>query len=503
MVTCLECADYDLCLSCLLNDSHGHHPAHTFSLIDKDRQFSLKSMVMLRCNPGRHYQHAAVCDGCDKRIVGVRNKCLTCPDWDYCSQCLQGAHASHAGHRFVPIYGSMAEPSLRQEVHYGIFCDGPMCKGQIAPSYIGGVRYKCAVCHDTDFCAKCEASPSNAHNHTHPLIKFKTPVRRVTVTTANDDVPNGQTVTTLGDRMQNRSTSTQANHDSYSSETLTPATSQPAENKKTQAQEVSTPSVRPTPTTARVVPVQDPVASYQAFFVRDSVPDGTVLAPNQPFRQTWTLYNPGPAAWPAGTDVRFVAGDTMFNVDTTRPSSLQSVSSAMESNKLNSPLEPGQSADFTVLLRSPDNVGSSISYWRLKLSNGVPFGHRLWCAINVSKPTQSPEQPGGEPEQKDPEEEELAATQDKPEMTQSRMIFPTLDKESPVASTHEAAPIIPTTRPEPSVPSVSNYTDQDYLTITDTMSTEDDETRDGFLTDEEYDVLDASDQEYLEAKQAQ
>lgn len=505
MVTCLECADYDLCLSCLLNDSHGHHPAHKLSLIDKDRQFSLKSMVTLRCNPGRHFQHAAVCDGCDKRIVGVRNKCLTCPDWDYCTQCLQGAYASHAGHRFVPIYGSIAEPSLRQEVHYGIFCDGPLCKSQMAPSYISGVRYKCAVCHDTDFCGKCEASPSNVHNHTHPLIKFKTPVRRVTVTTANEDVPNGQAVT-LGDRVQKRSTSTQANRDSLSSETLTPAASQPAETEKTpaQAQTVPTPSVRPTPTTARVVPVQDPVASYQAFFVRDTVPDGTSLAPNQAFRQTWTLYNPGPAAWPVGTDVRFVAGDTMFNVDTTRASSLQSVSAAMESNKLTAPLEPGQSTDFTVLLRSPDRAGSAISYWRLKLSNGVPFGHRLWCAINIKEPAEKAEetQEKQQPEQKEAEEEkeEPAVAQAEPEMTQSQMVFPTLDKESPVASTHENAPVIPTTAPEPSV---SNYTDQDYLTITDTMSTEDDETRDGFLTDEEYDVLDASDQEYLEAKQAQ
>lgn len=399
----------------------------------------------------------------------------------------------------------MAEPALRQDVHYGIFCDGALCKGQIAPSYISGVRYKCAVCHDTDFCAKCEASPNNVHNHTHPLIKFKTPVRRVTVSTANEDAPNGQVIT-LGDRVQ-KSTSTQANH-SLSSETLSPATaptSEPAENEKTQENsnadkaaelQVSVPRVRET--TARVVPVQDPAASYQAFFVRDTVPDGTVLGPSQIFRQTWTLYNPGPMPWPAGTDVRFVAGDTMFNIDTARPSSLQSVSSAMESNKLSAPLEPGQSAEFTVLLRSPNHPGSAISYWRLKLSNGVPFGHRLWCAIDVSD---VPDQPAQKPEE--PKEPEQEPAQEETEMTQSRMIFPTLDKESPVASTHEAESTPAITRPEPSAPSVSNYTDQDYLTITDTMSTEDDETRDGFLTDEEYDVLDASDQEYLEAKQAQ
>ena len=83
------------------------------------------------------------------------------------------------------------------------------------------------------------------------------------------------------------------------------------------------------------------------------------------------------------------------------------------------------------------------------------------------------------------------------------MIFPTLDKESPVASTHEEMAAAAASPSEPSAPSVTNNTEQDYLTIAETISMDDDETRDGFLTDEEYDVLDASDQEYLEAKQSQ
>lgn len=65
MVTCADCEDYDLCITCLLKDTHGHHPAHTFSLLH-DRQFCLKNMVLSRCKPGRHHQHAAICDGCEK-----------------------------------------------------------------------------------------------------------------------------------------------------------------------------------------------------------------------------------------------------------------------------------------------------------------------------------------------------------------------------------------------------------------------------------------------------
>lgn len=65
MVTCHDCEDYDLCVNCLLENSHGHHPGHSFSLV-QDRQFTLRRSVMSRCHPGRNQYHAAVCDGCDK-----------------------------------------------------------------------------------------------------------------------------------------------------------------------------------------------------------------------------------------------------------------------------------------------------------------------------------------------------------------------------------------------------------------------------------------------------
>ena len=191
----------------------------------------------------------------------------------------------------------------------------------------------------------------------------------------------------------------------------------------------------------------------------------------------------------------------MFNVDTDRPSSLQSVASAMESNKLTAPVEPGNSTDFTVLLRSPSREGSAISYWRLKLSNGIPFGHRLWCDIQVQADASESEPESVEKEVPEHDQQPEKPASSENQQAESRMIFPTLDKESPEASAHEETAAAP--RAVPSVPSVSNYTDQDYLTITETLSVGDDETADGFLTDEEYDVLDASDHEYLEAKQSQ
>lgn len=76
MVTCVDCEDYDLCVNCLLENAHGHHPGHGFSLI-QDRQFTLRSSVMSRCRPGRNQYHAAVCDGCDKVSCFRNRPCMS------------------------------------------------------------------------------------------------------------------------------------------------------------------------------------------------------------------------------------------------------------------------------------------------------------------------------------------------------------------------------------------------------------------------------------------
>lgn len=246
------------------------------------------------------------------------------------------------------------------------------------------------------------------------------------------------------------------------------------------------------------VPVEADESGFTAHFMRDSIADGTQMSPSHSFNQTWTLYNPGPSAWPAGSDVRFVGGDAMFDVDSTYPSSLSTIRLAMESNKLTAPLEPGNSADFTVHLRSPPRECTAISYWRLKLPNGTPIGHRLWCDIQVranAEPVEAADSVKYEaPSTKSAEVS--AATS--PQTHESGMVFPKLEKESPESSTHEAAAPL---RPAPTVSSVSgdDVLDEEVESLTlDDVETDDA----GFLTDEEYDVLDASDQEFLEAKQS-
>jgi next-to-BRCA1 protein 1 len=82
--------------------------------------------------------------------------------------------------------------------------------------------------------------------------------------------------------------------------------------------------------------------------------------------------------------------------------------------------------------------------------------------------------------------------EDNKPLTESAMIFPKLDKESPVASTHEGTS---------STPFVNGQDDGDLVEDVESLTLDDEETDDEFLTDEEYDILDASDQEFAaEAK---
>lgn len=177
----------------------------------------------------------------------------------------------------------------------------------------------------------------------------------------------------------------------------------------------------------------------------------------------------------------------MRHLDDKSPSPVEKMAKANRSNVLTEPLEPGKTAVFTVLLKSPARDGRSISYWRLKTEEGLPFGHKLWCDISVA-------------EQADPlmatpvqakedttvlQAEDVSCGEAEKSQASSIMVFPKLDKESPASSIHETKHEIE------AEPSVAASEEQDLLDDLDSMALEDELTDDGFMTDEEYDILEA------------
>ena len=142
-----------------------------------------------------------------------------------------------------------------------------------------------------------------------------------------------------------------------------------------------------------------------AHFVRDSVPDGSVLPPNCVFEQTWILRNGGNKPWPAGCTVKFVGGDNMCAVDPEHPASVHELVSAAESTTCYSEVAPGQEFGFTVLMRTPSRAGKVISYWRLTGPTGNKFGHRLWCDVTVDVPAPVVKEEPKEEVKEEPKEE--------------------------------------------------------------------------------------------------
>lgn len=227
----------------------------------------------------------------------------------------------------------------------------------------------------------------------------------------------------------------------------------------------------------------------QADFIREAIPDGAVKVAGASFSQTWFLTNSGNTSWPAGVKPQFTAGDSMFDPE------------EINATTIDYEVLPGQIVSFTVDLKAPLYTNRRhISFWRLTAPDGTRFGSKLWCDIQVVEPTPKVEENKvEEPVVDDKEEFEDVAESVNNSEASSQMIFPRLPVESPVASVEdltaglsgiqinkESVPAVPT--------EVQEETDDEF----DGSSIGGD--LDSFLTDDEYDVLDASDEEAFQDK---
>jgi len=540
-VECKVCPDYDLCLECLVKQNHGHDPSHSFQPATDMTVLTAHAKTLL--GPGKNFRHFAICDGCDKQIYGVRHKCFICPDWDYCSDCYKSAKEIHPGHRFAPIYEALADPVsvLNQPQHYGVYCDGLHCSTKGYCSWIVGVRYKCAICPDFDLCAACEASPTNKHNPTHPLIKLKTPVRNVTVQTLD-----GESSAQLGDKVPSVTSSVVSNASTVVAnvaeaqpkeetgpsvpsptvedveESIVEKVAEKAEEKveekieekpeekvEEKVEKVEEKVEEKTEETVEQVSEHEVEERYVsergdvlivADFVKQEVADGTVFKAGEEFTQTWTLSNHGYISWPVGTTIKFLGGDNMLGQDMT-----VTVSKTKSCGTV----------DFSLKLVAPaPSTRHLISYWGLVTSDGVRFGPQLWCDIEV-KPeelkvaeSEIPEVVEVPKEQKEEVNDEVESNiedevVDLIKSHTSQMIFPTLEKESPANSTANIAdePVeVSQNEIRSSAASIRSVIDNEKReddVISEVYSVDDlDDEFQNFISDEEdYEVWEASEDE--------
>ncbi|KAI5480357.1 zinc finger, ZZ-type protein [Pseudohyphozyma bogoriensis] len=201
---CFDCPNFDLCDECIDEKEKIHDAGHRFGAIARPGDapvFVVKERVVKQEEQPKEASatteekpevkqkveevqeveeeelvHYATCDLCEKTIVGVRHKCLNCPDYDVCSACLPSVSHLHPLHNFIPITSLLylnSQPHSHT-IHHNIVCDG------CGVDPIIGVRYKCLdkACDDFDLCERCESDPVERHDRSHVLAKIRTSAGR-------------------------------------------------------------------------------------------------------------------------------------------------------------------------------------------------------------------------------------------------------------------------------------------------------------------------------------
>ncbi|MBN1995242.1 MAG: hypothetical protein JW953_21310 [Anaerolineae bacterium] len=132
------------------------------------------------------------------------------------------------------------------------------------------------------------------------------------------------------------------------------------------------PTAAPTTAPASPTPTPVPIACVNgAVFIADgTIPDGSVLQPNQAFNKVWRLQNSGTCEWGGGYNFVFVNGDAMSN-DTAvaAPDTI-----------------PGGMADLSVPMTAPAVPGQYTGVWQMRAADGSFFGDQVNVKISVPAP---------------------------------------------------------------------------------------------------------------------
>jgi hypothetical protein len=146
------------------------------------------------------------------------------------------------------------------------------------------------------------------------------------------------------------------------------ATSTPTSTPASQQQQ--TPALLPT-----IKPVGVTIVATgcdNSAYVSDvTIPDGTTIPAGQNFTKTWKVTNTGSCTWTATYEVIFISGDSLGG----------------KATAIGKVVNPGESADVSVILTSSSASGTIKGNWRLSNDKSQPFGTLLTVVINSGTAT--------------------------------------------------------------------------------------------------------------------
>jgi len=112
-----------------------------------------------------------------------------------------------------------------------------------------------------------------------------------------------------------------------------------------------------------------PVGQDNAVFTgKETIPDGTDLAPGAKFTKSWQFMNTGQTTWTTAYSLVFVNGDQMGGA---------------ASVPLKIEVQAGRVVDVSVELTAPEKTGSYKGNWRLRSASGQSFGDIVYVQIEV------------------------------------------------------------------------------------------------------------------------
>uniref|UniRef100_A0A914BXT0 Uncharacterized protein n=1 Tax=Acrobeloides nanus TaxID=290746 RepID=A0A914BXT0_9BILA len=210
---CMVCDDYDLCEKCENEEKHPQHAllrfvpegssqengnvlmnisnmlsdVHWKNINDRNKSDS-NSYINIASNfldslcANLNVHENISCDRCETTpIVGIRYKCLGCPDFDLCSDCENKmTHLHHVMLRVVTSKRNIKrrlaleahKNAIKLEEQYGTHCECDECGEPIE-----GIRFTCTECdlesNTCDLCYKCEKLGLHSHHQMVRIVSKK------------------------------------------------------------------------------------------------------------------------------------------------------------------------------------------------------------------------------------------------------------------------------------------------------------------------------------------
>lgn len=151
--------------------------------------------------------------------------------------------------------------------------------------------------------------------------------------------------------------------------------------------------IPPPPTPSPAIPICTSSQEIDSAFVTDvALPDDTRLPPQTTFRKTWRVRNTGSCTWPAGMELKHIAGVALPG------SQVLPLADTL----------PGAEVDISLIFLTPERLGKHESFWRLQAPDGHLVGAVLFVTFVIDADAEYQQEPVVEPPS--PVDEEAALT---------------------------------------------------------------------------------------------